>query len=350
MANLYTYLVDGDSVAKLHSAVFIMLLALIIGLGLTGKSFCGWSCPLGTVQQALGWLGVRLWPRGFDRIPHRVERWLQYLKFVVLVWVLVQTARSGRLIFEDWDPYFNLFHIWTDTIAWSGYLVVGLTLVLALFIPRAFCRFGCPLGAFNGLFNSFSFMQIERDATSCNRCGRCDKVCPMSIPLSTVSTVSSPECTRCLKCVEACPMNSRGDGCTLKIRTWLDRLPGRDRARRLQIPRSVFAGLAVAAFVVPILVTNLSGDFITTGGGRGGGSRNESSVPREGTGTDDLESGEAERQGEGGQVIGGRTTLAEVQALVRDYPGFLDEFGICRDEPVTATLSALSVRWGFEMP
>jgi polyferredoxin len=350
VANLYTYLVDGDYVAKLHSAVFIMLLALIIGLVLTGKSFCGWICPLGTVQQALGWLGVRLWPRGFDRIPHRVERWLQYLKFVVLVWVLVQTARSGRLIFEDWDPYFNLFHIWTDTIAWSGYLVVGLTLVLALFIPRAFCRFGCPLGAFNGLFNSFSFMQIERDATSCNRCGRCDKVCPMSIPLSTVSTVSSPECTRCLKCVEACPMNSRGDGCTLKIRTWLDRLPGRDRARRLQIPRSVFAGLAVAAFVVPILVTNLSGDFITTGGGRGGGSRNESSVPREGTGTDDLESGEAERQGEGGQVIGGRTTLAEVQALVRDYPGFLDEFGICRDEPVTATLSALSVRWGFEMP
>ena len=63
VANLYTYLSDGGYVAKLHSAVFVMLLALVIGLVLTGKSFCGWLCPLGSVQQALGWIGQRLWPR-----------------------------------------------------------------------------------------------------------------------------------------------------------------------------------------------------------------------------------------------------------------------------------------------
>ena len=46
VVNLYTYAADGGYVAKLHSAVFVMLLALLIGLVLTGKSFCGWICPL----------------------------------------------------------------------------------------------------------------------------------------------------------------------------------------------------------------------------------------------------------------------------------------------------------------
>ena len=53
VVNLYTFFVEGSYVAKLHSAVFIMLLALLIGLMLTGKSFCGSICPLGSVQQGL---------------------------------------------------------------------------------------------------------------------------------------------------------------------------------------------------------------------------------------------------------------------------------------------------------
>jgi hypothetical protein len=134
VANLYTYFSDGGYVAKLHSAVFVMLLALVIGLVLTGKAFCGWICPLGSVQQALGWIGQRLWPRAYNKVPRWLERILHCLKWVVLVWVLVQTARTGRLVFQDWDPYYNLYRIWTDQIALTGYVVTGVTLLLSLFI------------------------------------------------------------------------------------------------------------------------------------------------------------------------------------------------------------------------
>ena len=114
VVNLYTYFSDGGYVAKLHSAVFIMLIALLVGLVLTGKSFCGWVCPLGSVQQGLGWVGARLWPRAYNRVPRWLERVLQLLKWAVLIWVLVQTARSAKLVFQEWDPYYNLYHIWTD--------------------------------------------------------------------------------------------------------------------------------------------------------------------------------------------------------------------------------------------
>jgi len=272
IVNLYTYLSSGGYVAKLHSAVFIMLLALVIGLVLTGKSFCGWICPLGSVQEGLGGIGRRLWPRAYNRIPRWLERVLHYLKWAVLAWVLIQTARTARLVFQDWDPYYNLFRIWTDEVAISGYSVTGVTLLLSLFIPRPFSRFACPLGAFNGLFNWFSFIGITRDATSCNGCGRCARACPVNIDLCASKTVWSVECMRCLKCVDACPVNSRAPD-TLRLHTWFGRrAPGDSTKRRRSVPTWVFATIAIAAFVVPILVTNLTGDFQTTGGrGRGGG-------------------------------------------------------------------------------
>ena len=284
VANIYTYLADGGYVAKLHSAVFVMLLALVIGLILTGKSFCGWICPLGSVQQALGWIGQRLWPRAYNKVPRWLERILHYLKWAVLAWVLVQTARTGRLIFQDWDPYYNLYRIWTDEIAISGYAVTGVTLVLALFIPRAFCRFACPLGAFNGIFNWFGFIGIKRDEKTCTDCGLCSRACPVNIDLCASTTIRSVECMRCLKCVDACPQNSRA-GNTLRLHTWFSgfgRFRGAEadgaapvttatgQARRRSVSTWLFAGVASAAFAVPILVTNLTGDFAIAGG-RGGG-------------------------------------------------------------------------------
>ena len=288
VVNLYTYFSDGGYVAKLHSAVFIMLIALLLGLVLTGKSFCGWICPLGSVQQALNGLGRILWRRAYNKVPRWLERVLQYLKWAVLIWVLVQTARSATLVFQAWDPYFNLYHIWTDEVAISGYAVTGATLLLALFIPRPFCRYACPLGAFNGLFNSFSFITIKRDSESCNSCGRCSKVCPVNIDLCTSTTIRSIECTRCLKCVDVCPQDPKA-GNTLRLHTWLSSLGRRSRAadavdsaaasstteasgaKRRSVSTWLFAGIAVAAFALPILITTLTGDFQITGGGGGGG-------------------------------------------------------------------------------
>lgn len=259
VVNLYTYFTTGGYVAKLHSAVFVMLLALVLGLVLTGKSFCGWICPLGTVQELLGKVGRRLWPRAYGRVPRSVDRVLRYAKYVILIWIVVQTARSVQLVFEGYDPYYNLFAIWSDEIAWTGYLVVGLTVLASLFVERPFSRYACPLGAINGLFNSFSLLQIKRDAATCIDCGRCDKACPVNVNVSQKSAVRGIECTRCLKCVEACPVNAK-TGSTLKLRTVFARAPFGRRA----IPAAAFMSVAVLAFAAPIAVTVATDDFAIT--------------------------------------------------------------------------------------
>lgn len=89
------------------------------------------------------------------------------MRYVVLIWVIVQTARTSKLVFQNYDPYYNLFNIWTDEIAVSGYIVVAITLMLSLIIERPFCRYACPLGAFNGFFNRFSYITIKRNKETC---------------------------------------------------------------------------------------------------------------------------------------------------------------------------------------
>ena len=259
VVNLYTYFTTGNYVAKLHSAVFVMLDSACAGLLLTGKSFCGWICPLGTVEEFLGKLGRRLWPRVYDKVPRSVERWLQLLKYVLLIWIVVQTARSGKLIFEPYDPYYNLFSIWSDTIAWTGYLVVGLTVVASLFIERPFCRYACPLGGLNGFFNSFSLLQIKRDAATCIDCGRCDKVCPVHVKVSQHDAVRNVECMRCLKCVEACPVNAKTNA-TLKLRTVFEKAP----LTRKPVSSPVFMSIAILAFAIPIILAMTTGNFLIT--------------------------------------------------------------------------------------
>jgi Pyruvate/2-oxoacid:ferredoxin oxidoreductase delta subunit len=258
VVNLYTFFSSGNYVAKLHQATFILLIALIAGLILTGKSFCGWICPLGSVQEWLGKVGRKLFPRIYDKLPHKLSYVLGFAKYLILIWVVYQTALTAKLFFEPWGPYWNLFNIWTSEIAISGYVVTGLTLFFSLFVERPFCRFACPLGAINGLTNSFSLLNIKREEKTCIHCDRCDKVCPMKIVVSKQTTVDNIECIRCLRCTEICPVNAT-TGSTLKLRGLGDRPDGKRKA----VPKVAYLSIALGAFFLPILIAVVGGNFIT---------------------------------------------------------------------------------------
>ena len=233
-----------------------------------------------------------------------------------------------------------------------------MTLVLALFIPRPFCRYACPLGAFNGIFNSFSFISIKREAATCTDCGRCSKVCPVNIDLCASTNIRHIECTRCLKCIDVCPQNSKA-GDTLKLHTWfsgLSRLRSKsagDTAAmgadapavagnppRRAVPKWLFALIAVAAFALPILLTVLTDDFRITGG-RGGG----------GGGGQGQESVEPGTEATGGEtvVVRGSSTLADIEAQGVDVGALLQEFGIPADTPLDTPLRELTEVYGFTM-
>lgn len=256
---MYTFITTGDYVQKIHQSDFIMIFALIIMLVLTGASFCGWICPLGSIQEWVGKLGKKIFKNKYNKVPGLLDKILRFGKYAVLILVIIQTARSVKLLFADFDPYYNLFNIWTDEISITGYISVAVTLILSLLIERPFCRYVCPLGAMNGLFNSFSLFNIKRKTKTCIDCGKCDSSCPAGIVVSNKNSVKSVDCIRCMKCVEACPVNEGGNN-TLKTRFKTD-LP--NKKERKPLPLYIFVIIVIASFLIPIAISQVNGSFIT---------------------------------------------------------------------------------------
>jgi polyferredoxin len=209
VVSIYQVLTAGTYVKKVHSASFILMwIALALAIA-AGPLFCGWVCPLGSVQEWLGKLGKRLFGKRFNRfIPYRFDRILRYLRYGVLGWIVYMTAATGILVFSDWDPYFALFNFWTSEIALSGLAVLGLVVVASLFVERPFCKYACPYGAVLGVFNLFRVFKIRRNPRTCIDCKACDRDCPMNIPVSTSGAVRNHQCISCLKCTseQACPV------------------------------------------------------------------------------------------------------------------------------------------------
>lgn len=209
VVSIWQYVTTGEFVQKIHEASFILMVMVVMLSVFLGPVFCGWMCPMGTVQEWIGTLGRRLFPKRFNRVvPRRLDRVLRYLRYAMLAWVVIATAGTGVLVFSDYDPYFTMFNLWSDEVAWSGVAILALVVALSLIVERPFCKYACPFGALLGVSNTFRVFGIKRRASTCIACSRCDDVCPMNIDVSGVGVVRDHQCISCMKCTsdQACPV------------------------------------------------------------------------------------------------------------------------------------------------
>lgn len=209
VVTIYQYVTAGTFVQKVHEASFYLMILVFLTAIIAGPVFCGWVCPFGTFQEWVGKIGRKLFKRSYNRmLPKKVDSILRYLRYAVLVWVIIMTAVSAKLVFSDFDPYYALFNFWTGEVAVTGFIALGLVIVLSLFVERPFCKYACPYGAVLGLTNFFRIFSIRRNSSTCISCNACNRACPMNLEIAAKDTVKNHQCISCLACTSeaSCPI------------------------------------------------------------------------------------------------------------------------------------------------
>jgi ferredoxin len=96
----------------------------------------------------------------------------------------------------------------TSVMGWLAIIVFAFYLITTSFIRRMWCRL-CPIAAFLGLLNRFSFLSLRKEGKRCTKCGICLRSCAAQVKEvyeeKEKERIVSPDCTLCFRCVEMCP-------------------------------------------------------------------------------------------------------------------------------------------------
>ena len=282
-----------------HSLYRGLLWSLVILLPtlFLGRFFCGWICPMGTLQHFVGNMPSEA-KRGKQRIEaNRYKRW-QTVKYVVLLAGLVAAAFGSMAI--GWlDPFsvlvrsfglailpaFNFAvrviltplensHVAViKTTAGIVHSVLGILvldfrqahfaqglvlgilffviLVASLRVTRLWCRSICPLGALLGAVSRWSLLGLQKDASSCDKCNRCLMHCQGGDDPIGGAPWRKAECLMCMNCVGTCPHDS------LAFRFFRPGLGKHDEVASPDLGRRrTLTGIVAGAAVVPLMRAN----------------------------------------------------------------------------------------------
>jgi len=218
-------------------AFLIGFLTFILFFLVINKAWCGYICPLGTIQD---WITkVRnLAGVSFSRYDNLSFKRLKAIKYVILfLLIIIPLGMSNSLLglplfSEDLSAPFcqicpgrvvtplfigdtsQLFIDFTNTttmiMSTLGIIVLALFFIGSFFKKRFFCFF-CPMSALHSLFSPISPLRLNKKGDNCTRCGNCYRVCDVGIKAIADDIehkyMVKDDCMMCFKCVEACPEN-----------------------------------------------------------------------------------------------------------------------------------------------
>ena len=220
-------------------ALNLVVVALLVVLTLVfGRLYCSVVCPLGILQDIIGWVGKR---QKKNRYTYsKALTWLRYTMLAVfgaglclsllagigiVVQLLAPYSAFGRIATNLLQPIFiagnnllagiaesNDSYLFYHQDLWLRSLpsliiaavTLGILLVLAWRNGRTWCNTICPVGTVLSFLARFSWLKVRFDADKCRNCSLCSKNCKAACIDYKNHTVDYSRCVVCGDCLESC--------------------------------------------------------------------------------------------------------------------------------------------------
>ena len=99
-----SYLTNHSLACSMSMLQIMMGFALVAGILLCSKLFCGYLCPLGTLGETMGRLGRKLRLQVEFRQDSIVDKLLRAVKYVLLFTILYNTLATSELFVKNSIP------------------------------------------------------------------------------------------------------------------------------------------------------------------------------------------------------------------------------------------------------
>lgn len=177
--------------APLPFAVVVLVVFIVLAFAF-GRSFCGYVCPIGTVQEL-----IYLLPSKKLKISNKAITIAFRLLFSIAFVVLAAAFSIGLLKYLGVKDFFYLD---TGSVFFWAFLAIA---AISIFLYRPFCRLACPYGVLLSLAVIKGRFKLRRNE-NCINCKKCIEVCPTN---EVGWTDRKQECYMCYRCKEVCPVD-----------------------------------------------------------------------------------------------------------------------------------------------
>jgi Na+-translocating ferredoxin:NAD+ oxidoreductase RnfG subunit len=187
-------LLSMDTPALGLTGVFLLVVVVPFLVIIFGNMYCGYICPFGVAQELLGYIIPAKFRQPIAIEKMQKARSVKYCVLFVFIMVFFLSRNRATLAADPLISIFNFrfhisnygfqisnfgFHISDFRLAFAGgsaeggwvWLIVAVALAGAIFYPRFWCRYVCPVGAFLSLLNN---MVILKRYLPAKRFGRCE--------------------------------------------------------------------------------------------------------------------------------------------------------------------------------
>lgn len=206
--NTFFWWYEGDPLWIMYTFIGAGILGTLIAIPIAsrshGKRFCTWVCGCGGLAETLGDRWRHLAAKG-----QRSRAWEFQGVAVFLASVLIGLVVVG--LYESdgnnnwWYAYDYLVDFW---------LVAVIPIALYPFFGgKVWCRYWCPLAAYNGLLAKWYGKLKIQSNDKCISCTQCSKYCQVGVDVMAFAKNQAAfdngnsACIQCGICIDVCPMD-----------------------------------------------------------------------------------------------------------------------------------------------
>lgn len=207
------------AVMKLAGSALALNVAVVGGLLLLtlifGRVYCSVICPLGVMQDVIGWIQRKLFKARTGKTrKYSYSKELKIVRYgvwAIFVACLIAGLQVLVALVAPYSAYGRIVRSLVSPSGWQVPVIAAVTFMIVAVLAwtggRTWCNTICPVGTTLSFFSRFAMFRPMIDTGKCVKCRACERACKASCIDVDGGKIDYSRCVDCFDCIGSCKLS-----------------------------------------------------------------------------------------------------------------------------------------------